>query len=229
MPPGVMADWNAYAYHFCLNGYYYAALQAAGEALSQIEYPGAKNWLAEADDFRKAILRSYHWTQARMPVYLLRDGTGVVAYPSQVHSPGPLAGFFPGEDANRSWCYDVELGPHHLVPLGVLDPGTPEVGEMMDHHEDVQFLADGWFDYPAERNHQDPYNLGGFAKVQPYYCRNAEIYAMRDDVKPFIRSYYNTLPSLLNLEVLSLQEISTAWPPGTRRTRRVTSCTRAGS
>lgn len=206
MPPGVMADWNAYAYHFCLNGYYYAALQAAGEALSQIEYPGAKNWLAEADDFRKAILRSYHWTQARMPVYLLRDGTGVVAYPSQVHSPGPLAGFFPGEDANRSWCYDVELGPHHLVPLGVLDPGTPEVGEMMDHHEDVQFLADGWFDYPAERNHQDPYNLGGFAKVQPYYCRNAEIYAMRDDVKPFIRSYYNTLPSLLNLEVLSLQE-----------------------
>src|SRR5690606_24745735 len=81
-----------------------------------------------------------------------------------------------------------------------------EVGDMMDHMEDVQFLADGWFDYPAERNRQDWYNLGGFAKVQPYYCRNIEIYALRDDVKPFIRSYFNTIPSLLGMETLSFNE-----------------------
>ena len=61
------------------------------------------------------------------------------------------------------------------------------------HHEDVQFLSEGWFDFPAERNHKDWFNCGGFAKVQPYYARNAEICAMRDDVKPFVRSYFNTL------------------------------------
>jgi hypothetical protein len=77
---------------------------------------------------------------------------------------------------------------------------------MMEHMEDVQFLHEGLGDYPAARSLQDPYNLGGFAKVQPYYCRNAEIYAMRDDVKPFIRSYFNTIPSLLNRENLSFQE-----------------------
>jgi hypothetical protein len=77
---------------------------------------------------------------------------------------------------------------------------------MMDNMEDVQFLSDGWFDYPAEKNHADWFNLGGFSKVQPYYCRNAEIYALRDDVKPFIRSYFNTIATLLNTENLSLWE-----------------------
>ena len=42
--------------------------------------------------------------------------------------------------------------------------------------------------------------------MQPYYCRIAEIHALRDDVKPFIRSYFNTIPSLVNAENLSFCE-----------------------
>ncbi|MCL5099089.1 MAG: hypothetical protein M1608_16450, partial [Candidatus Omnitrophica bacterium] len=48
--------------------------------------------------------------------------------------------------------------------------------------------------------------FGGFAKVQPYYARTVEVHALRDDVKPFIRSYFNTIPTLLNREDLSLWE-----------------------
>jgi hypothetical protein len=70
----------------------------------------------------------------------------------------------------------------------------------------VQFLADGWFDYPATMNEKDWFNLGGFSKVQPYYTRNCEVYALRDDVKPFVRSYFNTLAAMLNPEVLTLWE-----------------------
>jgi hypothetical protein len=92
------------------------------------------------------------------------------------------------------------------VPQGVLPADRADVAAMMEHMEDVQFLASGWFDYPAESNAQDPFNLGGFSKVQPYYTRNAEVYALRDDVKPFVRSYFNTIPSLLSLENLSFQE-----------------------
>jgi hypothetical protein len=72
--------------------------------------------------------------------------------------------------------------------------------------EDVQFLADGWFDYPSATNHADWFNLGGFSKVQPYYTRNAEIYALRDEVKPFLRSYFNSIAAMLNPEVLTLWE-----------------------
>lgn len=206
MPPGVIADWNAFAYHFCLNAYYYGGLKGAAEALMDVGYPDARRFLDNAREFREEIMRAYRWTQARTPAYPLADGTFISPYVSQVHSPGPLNYFFPGEDANRSWCYDVELGAHQLVPLGVMDAHAPGVAEMMDHMEDVQFLSDGWFDFPAERNHKDPFNLGGFAKVQPFYCRNAEIYAARDDVKPYIRSYINATVSLLNRENLSFQE-----------------------
>jgi len=206
MPPGVMADWGNYAYYFCLNGYYYAGLKGAAEALADIGVSETRPLLAAAADFRRDILRAYRWTQSRMTVLPLRNGTYVPGYPCQVHCPGPIGDFFPGQDHNRSWCYDVELGAHHLVPLGVLDPGSPDAGWMMEHMEDVHFLADGWFDYPAADSQKDPYNLGGFSKVQPYYTRNVEVYAMRDDVKPFIRSYFNTIPSLLSTEILSFWE-----------------------
>lgn len=214
MPPGVQADWNAFSYHFSLNGYYYAGLRHAAEALASIGHPGAKALTDSARELRECILDAYRWTQARMPVLQLKSGAWVPGYPGQLYAPGPTNDFFPGEDANRSWAYDVELGAHQLVPQGVLDPNSPEVDAMMNHMEDVQFLADGWFDYDAERNERDWFNMGGFAKVQPYYCRNAEIYTLRDDVKPFIRSYFNSIASLLNTEVLSFWEhfhASGAW------------------
>jgi hypothetical protein len=206
MPPGVMADWNAFAYHFCLNAYYYAGLRDVGAALGDIGRPEAALFAQQAAQLRTNILRAYRWTQARAPVLPLRNGAWVPHYPSQVHSPGKLADFFPGQDAGRSWCYDVELGAHQLAPTGVFAPDDPEVSRMLDHMEDVQFLADGWFDYPAALNQQDWFNLGGFSKVQPYYTRNAEIYALRDEVKPFIRSYFNTLAAMVNPEVLTIWE-----------------------
>lgn len=206
MPPGVMADWNAFAYHFANNAYYYAALRELGTMLAANHDPRSTTFAARAGKLRDETLRAYRWTQAQSPVVPLRSGAWVSHYPSQVHSPGPLGDFFPGQDAGRSWCYDVEIGAHQLVPAGVLDAKSRDVDNMLNHMEDVQFLADGWFDYPRARNEIDWFNLGGFSKVQPYYTRNAEIYALRDDVKLFVRSYFNTLAAMLNPEVLTIWE-----------------------
>jgi len=206
MPPGVLADWNSFAYHFTMNAYYFAALRELGDALGDIGEPDAKFFKQQAVELRGNTLWDYEWTQGRSPALALRDGTWIPPYPSQVHSPGKLADFYPGQDGGRSWCYDVELGASQLVSAGILDPNSREVARMMDHMEDVQFLSDGWFDYPASMNHADWFNLGGFSKVQPYYTRNCEIDALRDDVKPFIRSYFNTLAAMLNPEVLTIWE-----------------------
>ena len=206
MPPGVMADWNAYAYHFCLNAYYAAGLRAIGEALTTIGDPEGARFEEAGLTLGRNTASRFRLTRSASPAVRLRNGTWVPYYPSQVHSPGPLADFFPGEDAGRSWCYDVELGTHQLVPTGVLEPSDNAVESMLNHLEDVQFLADGWFDYPASENARDWFNLGGFSKVQPYYTRNCEIYALRDDVKPFVRSYFNTLAAMVNPEVMSFWE-----------------------
>ena len=60
--------------------------------------------------------------------------------------------------------------------------------------------------YPAAMNEADWFNMGGFSKAQPYYSQIPEIYALRDEARPFLRSYFNTLASLVNAEVLSIYE-----------------------
>ncbi len=206
VPPGVAADWNRYAYRFVQEGHFCAGLRDAARVLADVGHPDAGRFAEAAEEFGANVRRAYHWTQARCPVLELQTGASVPAYPSMLYAFGKLEEMIPGEDGNRSWCYDVELGAHHLAVLGVLDPRAEEVGWMLDHMEDVWFLHAGMGDYPADRNHADWFSLGGFAKVQPYYARNVELYALRDDVKPFIRSYFNTIPSLLNRENLAFWE-----------------------
>ena len=128
------------------------------------------------------------------------------ADPALLDCPGRVEDFLPGEDGNRSWAYSVEIGAHHLAATGILDPSAPDVGSMLDYLEESQFLRSGMGDYPEQKNRQDVFNLGGFAKVQPYYGRFAEVYAGRNDLRPFIRSYFNAIPSLLSLENLSFWE-----------------------
>jgi len=39
VPPGVLGDWNRYAYYFYINGYYYAGMDACAQALAAIGDP----------------------------------------------------------------------------------------------------------------------------------------------------------------------------------------------
>lgn len=221
-PPGLIADWGAYNYYFSLIGYFFAGLQAGVKALERIEYEDVGTLQEHMVDFRKEILRAYRWAQGRMPVNQLRNGTWVQPYPSQVPLPGTMGLFFPAvnfdlKGKDDDWddsdyyrpllgCYDVELGAHNMVPLGVLDANGEDVRCMLDHMEDFWFLADGFGSFPAAASEKDWFNLGGFSKVQPNLCRVAEIYALRDDVKPFIRSYFNFIAPQLNKQNLTFWE-----------------------
>jgi len=205
-PPGVTADWNRYAYRFFNDAQYCAGLRAAARLLRRIEHPDAQTLAADADEYRHDLLTAYFATVARSPVVPLDDGTWVPADPALLDCPGRVEDFLPGEDGNRSWAYSVEIGAHHLVATGILDADDLHADWMMNYLEDFQLLRTGMGDYPEAKNRQDPYNFGGFGKVQPYYGRFAEVYAARDDLKPFIRAYFNAIPSLLSLENLSFWE-----------------------
>jgi hypothetical protein len=206
MPPGVTADWGRFAYRFYNDAQYCHGLETAAQALAGIEHPQAAALLDDAQEYRADLLRAYHWTQSRCPVVALGDGTWTPNHPAMLDIFGNVEEMVPAEDANRSWCYSVELGSHHLAANRILPPASTEVTGMMDYLEDYQFLRSGWFDYPQEQNRKDVFNLGGFGKVQPYYARNAEVYGLRDAVKPFIRAYFNAMSALLNEESLSFWE-----------------------
>ena len=204
VPPGVLADWNRYAYYFYANAHYCAGLEAAARALADIEHPDAATIRRAAAEYREDLLRAWRWQQARMPVVPLRDGTWVPPCPSSLYWFGLTRDFFGGVSATG---HDVEVGGNHLIPLGILPPQGREAGWLTDYLEDRWFLIDGIFGaYPAQENEADWFNRGGFAKLQPHYARTSDIHALRDDVKAFVRTYFNTFPVLLNRENLAFWE-----------------------
>lgn len=205
-PPGVSADWNRFAYRLFNDIQYCHGLETVAQALAEIGNPDAPALLADAKSYREDLLRACLALASRCPVIELADGTWAPNYSSILGCYGDIEQFVPSEDSNRTWCYSVEIGLHHLAANRMVNPHAEEVTQMMDYMEDRQFLRDGWFDYPEQRNRTNTFCFGGFSKVQPFYARNAEVCALRDEVKPFLRSYFNALAAMLNAENLSLWE-----------------------
>jgi hypothetical protein len=203
MPPGVSADWNRFAYRFFNEAQWCRGLEMAGTALADIGDPAAPAILADAIEYRADIVRAYGAVQANSPVVRLKNGAWVPASPSLLNCCGNVEDFLPSEDVNRTYVYSVEIGANHLVANEVLGPLSDDANWIVDYLEDDQFLRTNWIKDRATAN---VFDWGGFAKMQPYYCRIAEIHAMRDDVKPFIRAYFNTIPALLNFEDLTFWE-----------------------
>ncbi len=204
VPPGVLGDWNRYAYYMYVNAHFEAGLQAVAEMLSEIDCPEAGRLKQAADEYRQDILAAYRWNQARMPVLPLRDGTWVPATPSSVYTFGLTREFFGGISAIG---HDVEAGGNHLIPLGLIDPKSRQADWAVNYLEDRWFFIDGLFGaYPSAEAEQNWFDEAGFSKLQPHYTRMCDIHALRDDVKPFIRTYFNMFPLLLNMENLTYWE-----------------------
>jgi hypothetical protein len=207
MPPGVAADWSRFAYRIRPQGEYYAGLCAVAEAYDDIQYPGTDVLLQKADEFKNEIRRAYLWTQARSPAIHLLNDHWIPYSPAFATCFGPIGEMYPGEDGGRSWGKDVSMGAHHLVPLGVFGYDDQRDTEWISNYlEDVWFLMAGMGAYSESEVKANWFNLGGFYKVQPYYCRITELYAHKDDIKPFIRAYFNAIPTLINTENLTFWE-----------------------
>ena len=205
--PGVAADWSRFAYRSRSEGEYYAGLMGVARSYADIDYPGSSTLLADAAALREAIRRSYGLTQARSPVVQLRDGTWVPYSPAIMGCFGRVMDMYPNEDGGRSWGKDMSMGAHNLVVLGVFDEDDRRSVEWIANYlEDFWCVQGGMGAYSLEETTNDWFNLGGFSKVQPYYTRLVEMHALMDDVRPFIRAYFNAIPSLLNTENLNFWE-----------------------
>jgi hypothetical protein len=202
-PPGVIADWGRYAYYFYINGYYCAGLKAIAAALADAGNPDAPALAKSAGEFQADLLRAYRFNQARMPVVPLRNGAWVPATPSSVYCFDLSKSFYPGFGGIG---HDVEVGGNHLIDLGFLGPHSREADWAVNYLEDAWFFISGLAYYPAADMEKDWLTYSGFAKIQPYYTRYADVLALRDEVKPFVRNYFNSFMPTLSMETLAMWE-----------------------
>jgi hypothetical protein len=204
LPPGAVADQPAFVYSFFANGTYWAGLERAVALLREMGDERAGRWIAAVEAYRDSIVDALAWMQSRVPVVPLRDGNWVP--PCAGHVYGSEPGIYYGRNEAL-----VELAPQVLAAQGVLSPGSRRTRWIMDYLEDMHYIPahpdSGLADLSASRNpdlydRHDWFGVGGFSKFQPYYGRTAEVYALMDAVKPFIRTYFNTVASCLNTEAL---------------------------
>jgi len=206
-PPGVTADWARYRFSSQLNAKFYQGLKASADTLEKLNNPKAKEISEKANEFKADFFKAYKWTQAKSPLQKIGNAGWQMYDPSIVGCFGMVGDIFKGEDGKRAWAKDkgVAIG---LMFRGLIDAvPSAEVDAMLSQPEEILFLHSGHGDYEDEEALKaDWFNLGGFGKMQPYYGKSAAIYAKIDDVKPFIRAYFNPIGSLLDVENLSLWE-----------------------
>lgn len=208
-PPGACGDVTAYNTWFGTTASYFEGLNTFAQALLAISDGESHRLATAAIEFKRDIGIAFAQAKAISPVIALRDGTWVPFSPSTPECPGIPTEFRHYYAAEYGYMAAIhgQVGASYLASVGALDPDDKAVDWITKGSEDNWFL-DGQNDnhFPMRQDHdKDWFNLG-VASYQAAYARYPQVYAKRDDVKPFLRSFLNTLAALLNPETLCTNE-----------------------
>ncbi len=193
LPPGALEDVKEYWYWFSTNALTYRGLVSAARALEAIGHPEAKRLLSEAEHFRRDIVEALEQATLLSPLARLRDGTYVPHIPSRPYRRGREVG----------WIREVLGGPISCIGT-VLEPDSKISTWILKDYEDNRYL-----DYPYAYRLDDPesqwFSLGGFS-LQPNLTYTVSPYLLRDEVKHFLRSFFNAFAACWRADIRSMTE-----------------------
>jgi hypothetical protein len=190
MLDGKVADPEDFFHSFMLNGLSYLGIARVAEMLKEVDPPQSKRLAKEAAAFRKDIRTAYYESIGRSPVIPLGDGTWTPTVAPWTEYPGPLTLFADGGDwfsHGTIACRDSMIGSLYLV-----------IGEVLEPHEmATEALL---------RTNQQLYTVRNAGLSQPYYCRHDHLHLIRDEVKEFLKTYYNQFTGLQDRETYTFWE-----------------------
>lgn len=194
LPAGALEDVKDYWYWQATNTATVWGFAAAADALAEIGHPDAPRLQREARDYRDDVLRGLTESRVRAPVVRLRDGTYVPYYPSRLHLRGRAEG----------WVRETLEGSMHLLSSGLLPPRSTEADWILKDYEDNRFV-DGRHGYGIPSFNRFWFSRGGFS-MQANLLDTPTAYLNRDDIKGFLRAYFNSFVSGFFPEVRMLNE-----------------------
>ncbi|HEX8984774.1 MAG TPA: hypothetical protein VF767_05060 [Bryobacteraceae bacterium] len=179
LPAGSLEDITDYWFWISTNSFTWWGLSDAAEALADFGHPEAAALVKEAAAYREDILAAYRGAMVRSPVVRLRDGTYVPTIPSNVYTRGRSYG----------WLRETLEGSIMLPITRLLDPGSREALWIMKDYEDNRYVSDR-FGYSIPVFDQFWFSRGGFS-MQPNLLHGPLPYFYRDEIKHFLRAYFN--------------------------------------
>lgn len=190
MIDGKVADPNDPYHQFMLNGYGYLGLKRMAEVFGYIDEAVSKKYNSEADAWRKDIRESFFKAMGGSPVVPAGDGTWCPTVPPWTEAKAPRLLYFTPETFLSHGTFtvsDVLLGPLYLIFCEVLDPMEPVSKFLMKYHSELFYQRNAAFS-------------------QPYYSRHNFVQLKQEKIKPFLKTYYNTVAALADRETYTFWE-----------------------
>jgi hypothetical protein len=190
MIDGKVADPEDPYHQFMLNGYGYLGLSRVAEMLILVDPVNSKRLKQEADMWKNDIRASFFNSMASSPVVPLGDGTWCPTVPPWTETNTLRLLYLYPETFMSHGTFtvaDAMLGPLYLVFCEVIDPKEKAGKMLLDYHSELFYLRNAAFS-------------------QPYYSRHNWIQLKLGMVKPFLKTYYNTVSALADRETYTFWE-----------------------
>jgi hypothetical protein len=196
LPSGSLEDVTDYWYWMVTNACTVWGFRSLAAAMADYGHPEAARLQKDADAYYADFMAAMTEARIRTPVVRLRDGTYVPKYPSHLHERGRCHG----------WLRETLEGSIHLLITGLLPPDGPEAKWILNDFEDNLFISDD-YGYAIPSFDTFWFSRGGFS-MQANLLGHPLPYLYRDDIKHYLRGYFNAFASAFYPEIRMCNEHS---------------------
>lgn len=196
LPAGGLEDVQDYWYWLATNACTVWGFDAMAAALADFGHPEAARLKKEAKAYHDDVVRGLEESRIRTPVVRLRDGTYVPKYPSHLHERGRSVG----------WIRETLEGSILLMLTGLVSPDAPQAAWILKDYEDNLYISDQ-YGYSIPVFDQFWFSRGGFS-MQANLLDGPIPYLLRDEVRHYLRAYFNGFASAFYPEIRMCNEHS---------------------
>jgi len=197
LPAGVLEDIQDWWHWLSTNACTWWGMARAAEALAEVGHPEAARLLEEARKFREDLVAGYTEAMVRSTVVRLSDGTAVPHIPAHQHLRGRSYG----------WIRETLEGAIHLLRTGVFSPESDIGTRIMKDYEDNLYLSErfGYHGLSVPDRERYWFSRGGFS-MQPNLLCGPLPYLFRDEIKHFLRAYFNSFACAFHADTRMMTE-----------------------
>ncbi|HNS21024.1 MAG TPA: hypothetical protein PKH24_11025 [Sedimentisphaerales bacterium] len=196
LPAGSLEDVTDYWNWLATNSATVWGFRALADALADFGHPEGKRLQTEAQAYYDDFMRGITESRILCPVVRLRDGTYVPKIPSRLYERGRAHG----------WLRETLEGSLFLPAYGLLAPDAPETRWVLKDYEDNLYISDR-YGYAIPAYDAFWFSRGGFS-MQANLLDGPLPYLWRDDVKHYLRAYFNGFASAFYPEIRMCNEHS---------------------
>lgn len=194
LPSGSLEDVTDYWNWLATNSATVWGFRNLADALADAGHPDGPRLQKEAKAYYDDFMRGITESRIQCPVVRLRDGTYVPKIPSRLYERGRAHG----------WLRETLEGPLFLPAYHVLDPQAIETKWIMEDYEDNLYISDQ-YGYAIPTFDRFWFSRGGFS-MQSNLLDGPLPYLWRDEVKHFLRAYFNGFTSAFYPEIRMCNE-----------------------